>query len=461
MLEFLVILIIFAISTALFQKAAGTLHPGKLNIVSCVYYVFLLQYFIGASMIILGFSEHYTLSYLLEREQSIKITLFVIMAISIALPFCIIIWQKVFRTDFKKDYGAFLQQETKASGEKVWSCLFAIGVAITVIVLIGFLSRVGYIPLLRLVHAPAGFDFGTERTRIGELYFIHPYISNILLFTIAPLLSYLAFAYALATKEWKWCIMSAVTFVVSVICKTYKFEKTPVLFHLMIFVLIYIYLKDAIKIRHMVILGGSLIVAIAALYLVLGFEGTFFDIYNGPLGRTFFTEVGTLAYCFDLFPSVFGFLGGRSFSPTILKLLGIGGEQYLRSAKLTMAFYGSEKVHDGTAGVMNTLFAGEAYANWGYVGVVFSVVWVALVIAGMMWIVLKLKKSPSTVVLMAIMSIRIAMILKGGFCDFVYSFDLIFTLTVLLVIYLLFESNGIHRIKGRLNNVRKNKSQNS
>ena len=63
---------------------------------------------------------------------------------------------------------------------------------------------------------------------------------------------------------------------------------------------------------------------------------------------------------------MFGFLGGRSFTPTILRLIGMNSSDYLRSAKLTMAFYGSEKVYDGSAGVMNALFAGEAYANWSF-----------------------------------------------------------------------------------------------
>ena len=38
---------------------------------------------------------------------------------------------------------------------------------------------------------------------------------------------------------------------------------------------------------------------------------------------------------------------------------------------------------------MNTLFVGEAYANWGYPGVILSIVWVALVISVMMILVLK------------------------------------------------------------------------
>ena len=37
-LEILLILVIFGISTILFSKAAGTLNPGKVNVISYIYY---------------------------------------------------------------------------------------------------------------------------------------------------------------------------------------------------------------------------------------------------------------------------------------------------------------------------------------------------------------------------------------------------------------------------------------
>ena len=182
---------------------------------------------------------------------------------------------------------------------------------------------------------------------------------------------------------------------------------------------------------------GSVLIAS---YFATGFTGTLLDIYNGPFGRTLFTEVGTLSYCFDLFPNVFGFLGGRSFTPTILKLLGMNSAEHLRSAKLTMAFYGSEKVYDGTAGVMNTLFVGEAYANWGYLGVFLSIVWVAFIITLLMILILKLKKTPGSIALLAFLTVQIGSMLEGGFCDFVYSFNLLLTILIMVVICLVFEN---------------------
>lgn len=268
-----------------------------------------------------------------------------------------------------------------------------------------------------------------------------------------PVLAYISFASAFATREKKWIAISGILFVASCLCKTYKFEKSPIIFHLLIYVLIIIYLSGGIKFIYMMLTGGVMGSVLIASYFATGFTGILLDIYNGPLGRTLFTEVGTLSYCFDLFPNIFGFLKGRSFTPTILKLLGMSGTEHLRSAKLTMAFYGSEKVYDGTAGVMNTLFVGEAYANWGYLGVFLSIVWVAFIITLLMILILKLKKTPGSVTLLAFLTVQIGSMLEGGFCDFVYSFNLIFTIAIMLVICLVFEDDDsalLRKMKGKI-----------
>lgn len=442
--KILIIICAFLLSTILFQKAAGTLNPGKVNIISCIYYIFMLQTFCGVTLINLGFDEHYTLGYLINREDSIRTTTYVVCLTAVLLPLLIILIQKLMKIDMKAYYGFFLNNRMIVENKKdnCFFVLFAIGVLLCLVIMVGYFNKVGYIPFMKLIFASEGFDFATERIRISSLYFINSYVTNIALFTIIPLFSYISFSYSLVERGWKWKILFLVTFFMSVFCKTYKFEKTPLVFHFMIFVLIVMYFKGGIRFVHLcgivAVLSGIILIS----YIATGFQGTFLDIYNGPLGRTLFTEVGTLTYCFDLFPFVFNFLGGRSFSPTILKLMGMDPSLHLRSAKLVMAFYGSEKVYDGTAGVMNTLFVGEAYANWGYVGIVFSIVWIALLVSCLMLVVLKMKKTPGSVALLAILTVRIGSMLEGGFCDFVYSFDLIFIIGVFLGIYFCFEKEN-------------------
>lgn len=436
------ICICFLCSTFLFWKAAGTLNPGKLNTVSYIYYIYMIQSFIGTALIMMGFDKHYTLNYLVEREKSIRTVFIIVLGISVALPLIIILFQRFTRINMRRDYEGFLKKQTECSHEFSAYILVLTAAVICSILLICFICKIGYIPFLKFFFASDNFEFSVERARIGRLYFINPYLTNILVLSLIPLFSYISFSYMLVVKDKKWFFISLVLFIMSVTVKTIKFEKSPLIFHILVYILIYTYYKGKIKKSYIVMLGIGLAGLLVFFYAATGFSGNILDIYNGPLGRTLFTEVGTLAYSFDMFPAIFPFLGGRSFSPTILRLLGMSADQHLRSAKLTMAYYGSERVYGGSAGVMNTLFAGEAYANFGYKGVVFSVIWVAVFVGITVWIVLKLKKTPVVITFAALMTMKLGGMLEGGFFDFMYNFDLILMAVVIFGSYFLFDTDG-------------------
>lgn len=435
MTVFLIIIISFLISGLLFKKAAGTLDIGKINIVSYTYFLFLLQTFIGISLIKLGYDKHYTLNYLIDRERAINTTFVVVMFVAITFP--MIIWgsQKILGVNMSKAYTAYLE----AKPEKVGSNIYYKGVGLIsvalIVLLAGYLIKIGYVPLTKLIFAPRNFDFAHERIRIGNVYFIHPYITNLLILQGIPLLSYLSFAFALIEKEKRWYILAGVLFMASVITKTYKFSKAPLPFHLFVYVLICIYLCGGIKRGIMVLVGAVMIVILLGMYALTGATSSLFDIYNGIWGRTLFSQVGTLSYVFDLFPKYISFLSGRSLSGNILRLLGENPEEHLRSAKLIMDFYGSEKVYDGIAGVMNTVFVGEAYANWGWAGIVESIIWVGIVIALLSVIVVKMKKNAVSITFCAVITTKIGNTTQGGFCDFIYNIDLYMTIFIFLGLY--------------------------
>ena len=116
-LEILLILVIFGISTILFSKAAGTLNPGKVNVISYIYYIFMLQTFAGTALILLGFDKHYTLGYLLNRDKSCMITEVVVFGIAIILPAFILLWEKMFRVNMKKQYQEYLKKEIECENQ--------------------------------------------------------------------------------------------------------------------------------------------------------------------------------------------------------------------------------------------------------------------------------------------------------------------------------------------------------
>ena len=170
-------------------------------------------------------------------------------------------------------------------------------------------------------------------------------------------------------------------------------------------------------------------------YRLLGYSASFLDIYNGILGRTLFTQFGTLCMHLECFTDYVGLLEGKSLYPTVLSVIGMNPESHVRSAEVVMEIYNSEGIYEGNAGVMNTLFIGEAYANWGIIGIIFSIIWVAFVITVVFILFLKLSKTPITVSFFAILTQQLTIGIQGGFVDYVYNSNIILTVLCLLILY--------------------------
>ena len=444
-------------STLLFRKAAGTLAFGKINMISYLYYLFMLQTFAGISLIMLGYDEHYSLGYLINREESIRITFIVVMAVAVLWPLLMWGFQKLLKVNAKEQYNGYLKKAIVIENQEVSFIIICVVSVICTFLLVFYLAKIGYIPFLKLISAPGDFNYATERVRISSIYVIHPYITNILVLSIIPLLSYIAFSYAMSVKKLRWWLLTFVLLCMSIIVKTHGFDKSPLIFHLLVYVLIFIYNQGGIRNAVMIICGGCGAVLIVLMYLVTGYSGTFIDLYNGPIGRTLFTQVGTLSYVFDLFPNTFNYLAGRSFAPTLLRLVGYDPEMHLRSAKLVMSYYGSEKVYEGVAGVMNSVFFGEAYANFGYGGILLSIVVVAIVVTFFFMVILKLKKTPLMIAFGAIMTIKIGNVSQGGFTDFLYNIDWIMTTIIFIGGYYCLECDNVvsRMIKQLINKVKK------
>lgn len=427
----LIVVLGLLISLILFKKASATLNIGKINLLSYTMYLFLLQTYIGAAMVYLGDYNHYTMKYI-TVDSSFDLMFYSVLLSAILFPLTIIVLYQCFHIDIKQRYKSYLKKSVEVKHERLaFYAISGIGFICCVMLLI-YIIKIGYFPLLRLVRTPAGFEFGVERQRISQIVIVNSYVKNLLLGLFLPLLSYVAFAYAVVLKKFWWWALTAVLVGSAIVSATINFEKSPVLFYLFVLLLILMYERGGISRRVVFGFGAAMALFIVFIYGRMGYSFTSGDsnFYNGPIGRTLFTQVGTLTMHFDLFPTIFPFLHGRSLSPTAMHLLGIDGS-YVRSAKLVMDFYGSEKVYDGTGGVMNAFYIGEAYANFGFWGMVLSIVYMGLVMGVLFYAFTRLRKTPYQLALTAMLTSRLALATQGGFVDFIYNFQ-----TYLLLFFL-------------------------
>jgi len=441
----IIVSVALILSIYFFYKVSGSLNPGKLNLISVTALLFYLQSFIGIVLIMFGLDKHYTLTRLFDKDNSIRTTFFVVMAFSIVFPLIMYFVLRLFKVNAKKEYATYLQNKTEYYDSKVLFWLVVIAGAVCLGLLVQLIIEIGYVPLIKMFFHEETFAMELERTRNAGITVINQYITNIMIHLAIPVIAYFSFSCAIASKKTKWWILAVIFFAASIITKTYNFSKAPIVFFILVYVFIIIYHYGGIKMRWMFLAGGVGFIVLFIAYSLLGTKLDLTDIYNGIWGRTLFTQVGTLSYNFDLFPNYILHLNGRSFGQILLPLFGLSASDHVRSARILMEVYGSAGVYDGSAGVMNSLFIGEAYANFGWVGLIFSVIWVALLITAFYVLILKLKKTPATVTLFAYFTVNMATATQGGFVDFVYSASWIIVFAALLVCHKFF--TGIKRKK--------------
>ena len=89
-------------------------------------------------------------------------------------------------------------------------------------------------------------------------------------------------------------------------------------------------------------------------------------------------------------------------------------------------------VEEGTAGVINSLFLGEAWADFGFAGVMFSPFWVGFVIQWSYILLVKAEKTPLFLALAVYLTLKWPV--SGGFNDFVYNASIVTMLFVFIII---------------------------
>ena len=159
-----------------------------------------------------------------------------------------------------------------------------------------------------------------------------------------------------------------------------------------------------------------------------------FPIHSGPIGRIILAQISPTYLHLDIFGESIDFLKGASL-PSIF--IGWFDVEQVRSARIVMANAFPNRIEDGTGGVLNTLYAAEAYANFGYFGIIIGTIYIGILIQVLYIVFIRLPKNPIFLCLFVYFSINIPRTLVGGFADFIFNPIWIF-ITLLLIGMMLF-----------------------
>lgn len=444
LIAFFSALLVLFVSTYLFKRAAGSLSISKLNLISFVYYEIIILAFVGAFAVLMGFRDHYLIKRINDERVIIK-TCLIIAYTMIALPAFILFFNRIFLgRNIRAKLDAFYGEKTVVQNNEQLAFLIISFLAMICLAAAVYVFRtIRVFPLLELIRGRGENDL--LRQQVSREFAGNSYIRNIIFLSLTPLISYLSYIYWRVSRHFKrgWFCLFFLTLILSILAKTYDLEKAPILLYFFYFLIIEIVLDNQ-KIKKIVVFGGTaaFIVVVGMYYLLFGYSGKLLTISSGPGGRIFMTQIATLFLHVKVFPNMRPYLAGASLPTILTKLLNID-QSWVRSGRVVMEIFNPEAVAAGTAGVMNTLFVGEAYANWGLAGVFAAPVFVALPLSLTLAVILRLKKSPVFITLYVALFNAFTGSLFGGFVDYLYNAGTVILIALFLIIGLILESGRI------------------
>lgn len=397
MLYLLVWLIILAGAVYFFKKSAGSLSPLKLNLNSIIfYYSFLISSYLGTLLIAMGIDDYYMINRLTHPEVR-WIGFYAISFVMLFFPLVMFLLSKIVGFDSKKELNAYLEKEIELpfSQKNEFFQLFLLISLISLAAIAYTLLKTKHIPILELVLRSTDMSPGALRIDAQRNFAGNVLIRNIFALALTPILSLIAYVYSVKTNQVKWKILFLTLFAGSIVINVYDLAKSPIFFYIIMFLLLRMYMgKFHFTWRRITTWGIAGALLLVGMYIVI--QGvtsleSYLSYNSGPIGRIIFAQIAPTFLHLDTFPQSIPFLNGRSLPASFINLFDM---EQVRSARLVMARVFPEKIQEGTAGVLNTLFIAEAYANYGYIGIIAGTTYVAVLVQSMYIAFLRLPKNP-------------------------------------------------------------------
>lgn len=425
MLYVVIWLIVLFVSTALFRSVSGSLSVAKPNLVSIVYYYsLLLSSFIGSLFIVLGVDDYYMTKKLFRPEEYRVIGFAVVCFVMIGLPLAMLFVSRLCGFEAKREFHQYLnstiQNVTTNKNEFFYWFLALSGVS--VLAILYTIWKTPQVPIFALLTGPGDTSLAELRIDASMHFKGNVLFRNIFALSLTPLLSLMAYSFAVLTNEARWKLLFLILFAGALFVNVYDLAKSPIFFYLIMFLLVRIYIgKTKLSSAKLLLYGVAGSIALVGMYIVI--QGvrdveSFLSYNKGPIGRMIFAQIAPTFLHLNLFGEALPFLHGRSL-PSILT--GLFDVDNVRSARMVMAHVFPERIEDGTGGVLNTLFVAEAYANFGYFGIIIGTLYVGVMVQLLYICFLRLPKNPIFVSLFIYFSVNIPRTIVGGFTDFLFN----------------------------------------
>lgn len=383
--------------------------------------------FIGAVIIVLGIDDHYLINKL-QYEETRYVGWAAIMYTMIMVPLGMLFSKRLFQIGNVK-------QVLKNIAEKpivnylpkneiiIKALLYFLSIAGIASLLYTF-YQIGTIPVLEMIKD--GENLARLRQEAGREFGANVYIKNIFGINLLPILAMISWAYYNKTKNSLDLLWFVVMLISAVMILSYDLQKSPAALFLTGFIFYFTYVYGKIKLKYFLGLVAVFLTIILLFYsgtTNINLEQAILTYNHGVIGRTVFSNIAGTFFSFEYFDSIHEFIGNRSLS-TFVELFSM--EHSERSSRIIMETINPKGIEAGTAGVINSLFIGEAWANYGLLGVILSPFYLGFLIGSLFYFFILSPKTPVIIGLYVYFCYHSSV--RGGFNDYIYNINFLFVI---------------------------------
>jgi hypothetical protein len=430
----IVSVVVAFMSYLLFRRAAGTMALSRLNWISFSFYAgFLLHGLIGAVLIVMEYDGHPILdAMILPKHRFIGWA--AILYAMIALPCGILIATRLLVRKpigiSAVSFGLRALQPVFSRKDIALRGVLHLLSAICVVSVLYSVWKSGGISVL--VSASEGSVQAAElRGELGWEFSGIAWIRQIFGLILTPLLSYIAFAYWKMTSRRSCLIWFLIMATSSGILLTISLAKSALATYLLGYLFLLVLIRGRvpkIELLGFLIVGfGTAVVMYWLSYADQGMrQMVAFDNFNSSLAtRTLFGQTIGLFVALDIFPDIHPHISVLRQMSGFVSFFGVEREM---PYDLILA----EIINPGgVSGYTTSLFPAEAWAVFGWPGLILGPWMVGLVI-GVIWSLLfRLSKTPLLVGLYAFISYKLS--ITGGLILFFYNPNLIKAMAILFL----------------------------
>lgn len=440
MIYSILLIFTFLISTFFFKRAAGNLDIRRLNMISWIFYLDIMAYtFIASALVIFELDNHYMINEVKSfeiKEKAFFAVQYGICMLSFSMWATSSLWKRIFKT---ADIQIFTTKKLTTSltqkDNAIRYVIYFFSLVCIVSILIMFYN-IGGIPILGILKGLSSEQLAFNRIDVSTNYSGNQYLRNIIALNLTPMLAYILYAYYQLFRRKTDLVWFLIMFFFSVLASTFDMSKSPLVFFLIGFFFINVILN--IEVSYWAFFkkfGGYFVVLIVIYISITGHDKIkelFFIHNHGITGRIILSQACGTYLMFNSYPDMLPHIGWSSLSSFFSSIFNIDNVE--RSARQIQYIYNMYYVERGTTGVINTFFIGEAWANFGIIGVLLAPLYVGFIIQSLFMYILKSKKTPLAIGIYGFYCIRSSV--TGGVNDYIYNMINFSLIVIIIVIYL-------------------------